>query len=542
MRYALLALLLASRMASAQTFAPQVPFVFDPSSGGGGSTDGGPYSSAHVLIPISALPGDSCAGFAEGETGFIIDTSKSATLSYDATEVICHSGFWEVVAASTVNVAMGSASLPAYCTQDELKWVYEGGTTLDVWHCRRTDPGDGGPFFPEWEGPVFSLVDAPPSTDAGILVSNGSGWDTYSLSTDVVFDGGFAFVEHATFATLATAVVVAAPANISTSGPITLPMNNVDASGGAVDVTLPDCATYTGPAITVKKIERTANPVTILGAGTDLVGLFSFFAMATAQESVTLVCNNYPASGNHNWAITVANPNDFTPRRTELHGVVVIDTDPYQWFGVKPPTETGASPAEANASDTAHLIVPFTTGGSNHNIAGIGGTTVQAQKPWAGHPRLDISVRTSASLADQRIWIALQTGAGALSLAGNGTIGGSDGTGVFANPYVGIRYSTDAMDTTWQLCSGDGTTGSCSDTTMTVSANKTYQLTLDYSGSGQVVFYGILGATSIGARKTTNLPTTDGTLWNYTLGIETLTNATTLVNLGDVLVTTQFGP
>jgi hypothetical protein len=40
---------------------------------------------------------------------------------------------------------------------------------------------------------------------------------------------------------------------------------------------------------------------------------------------------------------------------------------------------------------------------------------------------------------------------------------------------VAFRYSTNASDTKWQFCTGDGATTTCSDTGVTVTANRSYR-------------------------------------------------------------------
>lgn len=73
-----------------------------------------------------------------------------------------------------------------------------------------------------------------------------------------------------------------------------------------------------------------------------------------------------------------------------------------------------------------------------------------------------------------------------------------------------FRFSTNASDTKWQACTGDGTTTTCSDTGVSVSVNHLYTLEVDCrdSAAGKCLFTVTLdhNAGTATIEKTTNLP------------------------------------
>ena len=95
----------------------------------------------------------------------------------------------------------------------------------------------------------------------------------------------------------------------------------------------------------------------------------------------------------------------------------------------------------------------------------------------------------------------------------------TDGVGAAATKYIGVRFSTSAGDTDWQLASGDGTTGSVQDTGIAVQPNTAYLIQLNWSIDGQLDC--LINNVSCAA-KTTNLDTGDAT----NLGVDVV--ATTL--------------
>jgi hypothetical protein len=130
------------------------------------------------------------------------------------------------------------------------------------------------------------------------------------------------------------------------------------------------------------------------------------------------------------------------------------------------------------------------------------------------HPIITTLIRTGTSLAGQRIWVALSSA----------DLSASDGVGALAIRYIGLRFSTQARDTDWQLGSGDGKTGTVNDTGVAVQPNTAYLIQLNWSVDGQLSC--LINNISCAA-KTTNLDTGNAT----DLGVDCVTS-----NLGSTTV------
>jgi len=166
-------------------------------------------------------------------------------------------------------------------------------------------------------------------------------------------------------------------------------------------------------------------------------------------------------------------------------------------FGGGPLTHLGTHTASRQGDA---YYVQFTTGASAHSIAGVRGLYTQTEPAF--RPAMTALIRTGATLSQQRIWVALTSADLALT----------DGTSGLATEYVGVRFSTAAGDATWQVASGDGATGSVSDTGVTVQPNTAYLIQLDWSVGGQLTC--TINGTAV--TKTTNLDS----LGSSDLGVE----------------------
>lgn len=65
----------------------------------------------------------------------------------------------------------------------------------------------------------------------------------------------------------------------------------VDATSGAITITLPTAATSVGRVYTVQKIDGGANAVTVDGAGAETIGGAATKALADQYDSITIACN-----------------------------------------------------------------------------------------------------------------------------------------------------------------------------------------------------------------------------------------------------------
>jgi hypothetical protein len=64
-----------------------------------------------------------------------------------------------------------------------------------------------------------------------------------------------------------------------------------DATGGAIVVNLPAAAVSTGVAITVKKVDVSANTVTVDGNGTETIDGLTTKVLLTQYASTSVVCD-----------------------------------------------------------------------------------------------------------------------------------------------------------------------------------------------------------------------------------------------------------
>jgi len=68
---------------------------------------------------------------------------------------------------------------------------------------------------------------------------------------------------------------------------------NVDATAGAVTVTLPLAADSLGAHIVVKKVDASGNAVTVDGAGAETIDGAATASLAAQYDSIAIVCDGY---------------------------------------------------------------------------------------------------------------------------------------------------------------------------------------------------------------------------------------------------------
>ena len=156
-------------------------------------------------------------------------------------------------------------------------------------------------------------------------------------------------------------------------------------------------------------------------------------------------------------------------------------------------TAQGTAAASAQAED---YYVQWTSAATNGSIGGeITSAFTQTQPRYL--PRFATRIRTDTAITSRRIWVGLNSAA----------LTGTDGTGALATVYYGLRYSTNAGDTTWQCASGDGTTGSVLNTGVTVTTSTYYDIILDASTPGQLTcMVATNGGNYVSTVKSTNIP------------------------------------
>jgi hypothetical protein len=158
------------------------------------------------------------------------------------------------------------------------------------------------------------------------------------------------------------------------------------------------------------------------------------------------------------------------------------------------------------SGNTAGSATSGAAASSSAKVAGEVGPFDQTESRY--HPVYTALIRTGSDITNQRIWVALT----------NDPLSHTDAVGSSGARYIGVRFSTAAGDTDWQLASGDGTTGSATDTGVPVQANTFYLIQLNWSIDGQLdCQINNISCTP----KTTNLDTGNPTM----LGVECTTTA-----------------
>jgi hypothetical protein len=178
------------------------------------------------------------------------------------------------------------------------------------------------------------------------------------------------------------------------------------------------------------------------------------------------------------------------------------------------PTVNGTAAASAQAED---YYVQYTSANAGGNIAGLTGPLTQTEPRYT--TRLATRIRTDSVVTNRRIWVALNSAA---------LTGSDEAAGASAVIFVGLRYSTNAGDTTWQCGSGDGTTISYVNTGVTVATSTYYDIVIDGSVLGQIdCEIATNGGSYVNTLKATNIPTS-----TTALGI---TNAATNIANGTII-------
>jgi hypothetical protein len=116
----------------------------------------------------------------------------------------------------------------------------------------------------------------------------------------------------------------------------------------------------------------------------------------------------------------------------------------------------------------------FSTTASNGNVASVAGTFTHTQLRWS--PQLTWAFETPATITSMRLWIGLFSA----------DPSASDSPAI---SLIGLRYSTNASDTTFRLCTKDGTTLNNQDSEVTVTASQKYLFLIDCTDNTTVWFY-----------------------------------------------------
>lgn len=166
----------------------------------------------------------------------------------------------------------------------------------------------------------------------------------------------------------------------------------------------------------------------------------------------------------------------------------------------------GTCTPAADVTDDAFNMVKFPTDASGAGHA-CGRNTAFTVLKATLLPSFSAVVRTDPSaVTSQTVFIGMV----ASSLDQITTLAGANGV-----KGCWFRYDTGLSDTTWQACSSEGTTASCTDTTVSVVAATTYRLGINNTVSGTCDYY-VNGVRKV--NKTSNINTTNTALgWEATI-------------------------
>jgi len=122
-----------------------------------------------------------------------------------------------------------------------------------------------------------------PKTIAATKINSGAASSGYVLKADG--SGGASF--SAPSAVALTAVTKTANYTATTSDGII----RCDATGGTFQITLPAAASSSGTTLYVKKVDSSANAVTIKGNSSELIDLANTFLLVNPGDTLQIYCN-----------------------------------------------------------------------------------------------------------------------------------------------------------------------------------------------------------------------------------------------------------
>lgn len=165
-----------------------------------------------------------------------------------------------------------------------------------------------------------------------------------------------------------------------------------------------------------------------------------------------------------------------------------------RWYGLHEQTNIGVGTSSfgmlaLTANGTASALVDATGAYINYlsstaasSLAGWTNTSTDIVEPQI-LPELIVVLKTGAAasdIANLRIWVGIQSGAGAL---------GTDTPGASGVSTLLFRYSTPAGDTTWQATSADGASDTVADTGVVVAVDTRYVMRIKVVSTTSVEYY-----------------------------------------------------
>lgn len=208
-----LALIPSLVLAQIQPICPGFGPVIGGSGGGGSGTS---------LIPVSAAPGDSCAGVTSGNIALTKELLGPPTEGIGASTTImyCDGSIWQALGSYHVQLLGAPPDPSAYCSVNDIVLVVGGMSgPIDMYVCQ-TLTVDGGSVNQYVQ--TFNLVNGNTSVVNGIPVADGSGWNMATISPDMYVDGGTVVVEHSITADVCSALSATLPVSEGGTGVTTL--------------------------------------------------------------------------------------------------------------------------------------------------------------------------------------------------------------------------------------------------------------------------------------------------------------------------------
>lgn len=160
-------------------------------------------------------------------------------------------------------------------------------------------------------------------------------------------------------------------------------------------------------------------------------------------------------------------------------------------------TCSGVTPTSASSIIAKSAVYDYATTATDGSLCAITGTSVSVP---AYRPKFYGWFRSNTDVTFLRVYAGLFESAPGV---GTKPLDISAGTHANANDYVAVELDTKLNSGHWICCSSDGTTESCTDIGIGITASTTYKISVDWSTAGTI----ICDVNGTRLAKTTNLST-----------------------------------
>lgn len=217
---------------------------------------------------------------------------KAANLLVGGTAVTADAGLTVTATAATLNLAATDANVVQITTNGAARWNVDGNGHLLANTDNTIDIGASGATRPRTVYAGTSVV--VPAVDTSATLSIGTTTATavaISRTGQTTTVNGSLSVSQVLDPTAAVGAGAIATVSTNTTLDGTNAVVLVDASGGPVTITLPAAAGVTRRHYVIKKIDSSANAVTIDGDAAETIDGSATQDLAAQYESMDLVCN-----------------------------------------------------------------------------------------------------------------------------------------------------------------------------------------------------------------------------------------------------------